>query len=71
MNELKISEQPNVRKEIDSSVQVLAAGESNEFGGSLPSAMVCPNCGSRLEGRKCKLFCLRTGCGYQVTCAEW
>lgn len=33
--------------------------------------LICPNCGSALEGRKCKLFCLRPGCGYQVTCSEW
>lgn len=56
--------------------QVLASGHveasgSASFNGSDPVAMVCPNCGSRLEGRKCKLFCLRSGCGYQVTCAEW
>lgn len=44
---------------------------SDGFHGSDPAAMLCPNCGSRLEGRKCKLFCLRPGCGYQVTCAEW
>jgi len=43
----------------------------DSFNGSQPQSMLCPNCGSRLEGRKCKLFCLRTGCGYQVTCAEW
>ena len=33
--------------------------------------LICPNCGSALEGRKCKLFCLRPGCGYLVTCSEW
>ena len=32
---------------------------------------VCPNCGARLEGRKCKLLCPRPGCGYMVTCSEW
>ena len=54
-----------------SATQNTAAGLSDGFNGSQPAAMVCPNCGSRLEGRKCKLFCLRPGCGYQVTCAEW
>ena len=49
----------------------IAATQSASFNGSDPASMLCPNCGSRLEGRKCKLFCLRTGCGYQVTCAEW
>ncbi len=35
------------------------------------SGMFCPNCGGRLEGRKCKLLCTRPGCGYLVTCSEW
>ncbi len=35
------------------------------------SGLWCPNCGSVLEGRKCKLFCLTPGCGYLVTCSEW
>jgi hypothetical protein len=33
--------------------------------------LVCPNCGSALEGRKCKLFCTSASCGYLVTCSEW
>ena len=33
--------------------------------------LVCPNCGGELEGRKCKLVCVRRGCGYLVTCSEW
>lgn len=33
--------------------------------------LICPNCGGALEGRKCKLFCTRPGCGYLVTCSEW
>jgi hypothetical protein len=32
---------------------------------------ICPNCGARLEGRKCKLLCPTRGCGYMVTCSEW
>lgn len=35
------------------------------------AALVCPNCGAKLEGRKCKLLCVRAGCGYLVTCSEW
>ena len=31
----------------------------------------CPNCNARLQGRQCKLFCPRPGCGYVVTCSEW
>jgi hypothetical protein len=37
-----------------------------EFAGA-----ICPNCGARLEGRKCKLLCPTRGCGYLVTCSEW
>lgn len=33
--------------------------------------LTCPNCGSLLEGRKCKLLCPKPGCGYMVTCSEW
>lgn len=33
--------------------------------------LFCPNCNGPLEGRKCKLFCLKPGCGYLVTCSEW
>ena len=33
--------------------------------------VICPNCGGALEGRKCKLLCVRPGCGYLVTCSEW
>jgi hypothetical protein len=54
---------------IQSSGQVGASTQG--FNGSQPGSMLCPNCGSRLEGRKCKLFCPRPGCGYLVTCAEW
>jgi hypothetical protein len=32
---------------------------------------ICPNCGSQLQSRKCKLLCTRPGCGYMVTCSEW
>jgi hypothetical protein len=33
--------------------------------------LICPNCGSALQNRKCKLLCVRPGCGYLVTCSEW
>lgn len=35
------------------------------------ASLTCPNCGSALESRKCKLLCVRPGCGYMVTCSEW
>ena len=31
----------------------------------------CPNCGSVLSERKCKLFCERLGCGYYLSCADY
>jgi hypothetical protein len=29
----------------------------------------CANCGSRMEGRKCKL--IRRGCGYFLSCSDY
>jgi ribosomal protein S27AE len=31
----------------------------------------CPNCGSVLSERKCKLLCERAGCGYYLSCADY
>jgi hypothetical protein len=31
----------------------------------------CPNCGSRLAERKCKLFCPDPRCGYYLSCADY
>ncbi len=33
--------------------------------------LTCPNCSTRLEERKCKLFCPRPGCGYFLSCADF
>jgi len=31
----------------------------------------CPNCGGRLEERRCKLFCPDPRCGYFLSCADY
>ena len=50
---------------------VIGVADKRRADGALPHAMLCPNCGAELQGRKCKLLCVRPGCGYQVTCSEW
>ena len=44
---------------------------SSEPGNEALIGSICPNCGARLDGRKCKLLCPTVGCGYMVTCSEW
>lgn len=61
-----------------------AAGEIGEdFGGAVSDSeaagaearaaehhsQVCPNCGERLAGHRCKLVC--GGCGYYMSCADY
>ena len=31
----------------------------------------CPNCGTELAERKCKLYCPRPGCGFYLSCADF
>ena len=30
---------------------------------------ICPNCGERLTGHRCKLLCV--SCGYYMSCADY
>jgi hypothetical protein len=32
-------------------------------------SQICPNCGQRLTGYRCKLIC--AGCGYYMSCADY
>ncbi len=31
----------------------------------------CPNCGSALQDRKCKIFCPNPQCGYYMSCGDY
>lgn len=33
--------------------------------------LVCPNCGSCLSERKCKLLCPNPLCGYYLSCSDY
>jgi hypothetical protein len=73
----KVVKRQQMRKEIEKNQQTL-----EQLTEALPyptattlaaaqAGLFCPNCGARLEGRKCKLLCPTPGCGYLVTCSEW
>jgi hypothetical protein len=55
--------------------QDASAREQQDASSVLPEAsaehhsVYCPNCSSRLTGRRCKLIC--DGCGYYLSCADY
>jgi len=73
----KLAKRLLMRKEIKRNREKLErANEALPYptGRNVPTTQAgsfCPNCGARLEGRKCKLLCPTPGCGYLVTCSEW
>jgi len=46
--------------------------DSEALGAQVPAehhSNVCPNCGERLTGHRCKLVC--GACGYYMSCADY
>lgn len=45
--------------------------EPRAGGDAVEPMLVCPNCGSRLTERKCKLLCPEPLCGYYLSCSDY
>jgi hypothetical protein len=46
-------------------------GETAPRGSREEPMLVCPNCGSTLTERKCKLLCPNPLCGYYLSCSDY
>jgi hypothetical protein len=49
--------------------RALASKEAAPQSTEAEAMLYCPVCSTRLESRKCKLFCAR--CGYYMSCADY
>lgn len=67
---VKAGEDPELKMSVDFDGEVSdseAAG--SEARAAEHHSQVCPNCGERLTGHRCKLVC--GGCGYYMSCADY
>jgi ribosomal protein L32 len=69
---------PELPRALNSDFDADSTAEVSQGGAARPAAdaqavehhcQVCPNCGHRLTGHRCKLLC--TQCGYYLSCADY
>ncbi|MGP8186647.1 MAG: hypothetical protein ACLQKY_11300 [Terracidiphilus sp.] len=63
---------PNSASSVDSAADISqsgAPGSAAEARAVEHHSQICPTCGQRLTGHRCKLVCGR--CGYYMSCADY